>query len=178
MSFDCSLINMLFAELNKINKDGTIESILSFRDNLGYLPSKEEGLRLKQRLLKDLEKVDAFYKMENVDDLINEHNFKMVFRQYMFEYDEEKGVHLFKEPTYDKRKPKLKYRDSWSFTCQWCGKKWSTKEKEYYYRAYFEVNGYRENGETVCSKECAVNASIDAQKTWISINGYSEFFIK
>lgn len=178
MSFGDFITNILFKKVNKIDKDGNEEIVLAFRDNQGYLLSKNEGMGFKEKLIKNLEKIDEFYNIENVDEWINEYNLKISFSEHRFKYDEENGVYLLKEATYDKRKPKLKYKDLWSFTCQWCGKKWSTEENEYYYVAYFNAYDGRKSSSMVCSEECANNASIDAQKTWISANGYSKFFTK
>lgn len=168
----------IFSEFIKKDKDGIEKTVLAFRDSMGYLLDKKEALGLKQKILKDFKKIDSFYNIKDIDEFIEDYNIKRGFYEYKFSYDKENEVYLLKEPAFDKRKPKLKNRNSWGFTCAWCGKKWTSKERDYYYRAYFAPYGKREDGLTVCSENCAKNASLNIQKEWINKKGYSKFFMQ
>ncbi len=165
------MIKHLFEKISIEGKDGIVKEGLALRDGQGFILDRKKALEI-------IAKLDLFYNTKSVDEWIKDKNLETYFWQYEFKYDEEKDVYLLKKPSYELRKPKLRTAKSWSFTCAWCGNKWSSKDKEYYYRAYFEVNGFKSNGETVCSEACAKHISLDIQKEWIHKRGFDKFFKK
>jgi hypothetical protein len=88
-----------------------------------------------------MQKLFDFYMLENVDELVEEHNklirLSMKMENYSANYEievqeNEEGLYKIPKPNYKYKKFKNDKRN-WSCTCDWCGKKVSSKTDEAYY---------------------------------------------
>lgn len=144
-------------------------------DNKGYIYTEKEVHEL-------LDKIKGFYEVENVNILINNHNkltyLEGILQNYAANYDQtilttDDGLFELPQPHY-KCKTFNPEKRNWSFTCNWCGEKVSSKKDDKYYtlnNSIFDVNMER-----ACTETCAKLIWYDKIKEWVYDREYEEFF--
>lgn len=149
-----------------VSKDGKECEGRVIVDNNGIIMEKKEALEL-------IEKIRLYYGQEGIEDYIKSENEIEYFKYFGFPYDKQSGLFLFKTPVVVKREAKKSERE-WAFKCKCCGKRWSNKNRSYYYVSKFFTP--ITVSKMACSEECAEQINIDLQKEWIRDNGYGHFF--
>lgn len=141
-------------------------------DERGTVYSKEDVKAL-------FEEVKEFYMREDMPN-IDDYNKDKKLLDYMkcvsisLEEDE-MGKYLIPKARYTYKKFNSDKRN-WSFKCDWCGEKVSSKTNEGYYSAYdrdFKGNNFDRG----CSEDCAKLIWKDNFKHWLHEHGYSKFFV-
>jgi hypothetical protein len=164
-----------FVDLIRIEGDPKEYYVL--RDGQGNLFSKDNYVELMQKLF-------DFYMLENVDELIEEHNklirLSMKMENYSANYEievqeNEEGLYKIPKPNYKYKKFKNDKRN-WSCTCDWCGKKVSSKTDEAYYTLNCSI--FNIGLEHACSEECVYLIWKEGFKSWVYENGYQKYFEK
>ena len=120
-----------------------------------------------------IEKVKDFYRLENTDEIISKHNkqrrLDTKMKNYSANYEIE--VQQNEEGLYKIPKPNCKYKKfknnkrNWSCTCDWCGKKVSSKTDEAYYTLNCSI--FNIGREHACSDECVNLIWKEGFKNWI-----------
>lgn len=130
---------MLFLE----RKEGN----LLLKDDEGFIFTKAKAIELMQELL-------AFYEQPDVDQTISQYNLSIACMHGGFDFRNRyyrQGKFAYEYKTF---RPDRK-RD-WSFICDWCNKKVSSKEYDGYYRmATFSDMGDGTGSGRTCSEACA-----------------------
>ncbi|OQR53434.1 hypothetical protein [Bacillus sp. CDB3] len=140
-------------------------------DERGTVYSKEDVKAL-------FEEVKQFYMREdmpNIDDYNKDKKLLDYMRCVSISLEEdEMGKYLIPKARYIYKKFNSDKRN-WSFKCDWCGEKVSSKTNEGYYSAYdrnFKGNSFDRG----CSEDCAKLIWKDNFKHWVHEHGYSKFF--
>lgn len=156
-------------EVQEDNGESRVYSCLA--DERGTVYSKEDVKAL-------FEEIKEFYVREDMPN-IDDYNKHMQLLDYMrcvsisLEEDET-GKYLIPKARYTYKKFNSDKRN-WSFKCNWCGEKVSSKTDEGYYSAY-DRNFKVDNFDRGCSEDCAKLIWKDNFKHWAHEHGYSKFF--
>ncbi|MED1472686.1 hypothetical protein [Bacillus salipaludis] len=130
------------------NDDGTEEDVLYFRDNHGYLTDKETALKY-------IEKLRRFYEYQDVEKWIEDSNREQKLENFPIDFNDIYLNKQFKEKVYYYKPFRANLKRDWSFKCDWCGTKVSSKTDKGYFlinshtRIDHELDGYR-----ACSENC------------------------
>jgi hypothetical protein len=111
-----------------------------------YMIRKEQALEIIQKLL-------AFYELDDVDEIIRQHNLVLDFSYDGFDFSNRYNRHG--SLVYHYTEFGVDQKGEWSFKCDWCNKKVSSQEEAGYYRftSFPDIKATM-MGRT-CSEDCA-----------------------
>lgn len=153
--------------VNSVQDDGSESIHYGPVDNHGHFYSREY-------MAEFIEKIRAFYALENIDEFIAKQNKKMGLVSNPFGMVE--GPDGFFSPPENPKKFKKfdPAKRAWSCSCTWCGSRISSKIDKGYFSVYQQP--FSTDFERACSDACADLIWRERFRDWVAENGYKEFF--
>jgi len=163
--------------------DGTKSEAIVFQDNRGLIFTEEEFQEKKREMEETFKKASEAYERNDIDNWIDRTNKTKLLEQYVhlsYELDflkDENGKYKIPSSNVNHKNFNSEKRN-WSFTCDWCGEKVSSKTEKSYYslKVPHLVNFSEVSFPRGCSQICADHLWRDLFKDWIHTNGFDDLF--
>ncbi|SDJ74053.1 hypothetical protein [Salimicrobium halophilum] len=160
------------------------EELFVFEDEAGFILTKDQVIHGEHSLMDIINKAIAFYDAEGAQEWIERVNKIKAIKYFSsMSHDEdfkqnENGKFIIPEVNMRYKEFRSNLKRDWSFKCDWCGKKVSSKTDTHYYTLNFPqipglMSDYFKRG---CSEVCANSIWKDEFKKWIYDNEYQDFF--